>query len=73
MRLRRSDPAIIAVRSSASYLYDDLTEHYLIGEFALQVSERRDFLRWIMFLYSDFDYRWPPIGAPGRKLLYNLN
>jgi hypothetical protein len=39
--------------------YDDLSEHYLEGDYALSDGQRKDFARAVLFLKSDQEYRWP--------------
>lgn len=42
-----------------------MREHRLIGRHSIQPSERREVLRWILFLDSDLEYRWPRMSLPG--------
>ena len=53
------DPAITALWHFAWYFYDDFNRHRLAGRFKLHPTERREFLRWVLFLDSDDPYVWP--------------
>jgi hypothetical protein len=59
------DPAIAAFADMASLLYSDMEEHRLVGRHGIGPGERREVLRWILFLDSDFAYRWPKLPLPG--------
>jgi hypothetical protein len=48
------DRALWAVRERAWFLYDDTHTHRLM----LPREGRREVARWILFLYSDFEYEW---------------
>lgn len=50
-------------------LSSDMKEHRLVGRYSVGPGERREVLRWILFLDSDFEYRWPKISLPGISLL----
>lgn len=55
----KSDPALREIYKQIWFLYSDLKEHTLPGEQGLK-DETRSFLeRCILFLKSDFDFRWP--------------
>jgi hypothetical protein len=60
-RKRRSndDPAIMAVCTKAYFLYDDIRTHRMTGRWKLRPEHRTEVARWIVFLHSDFEYRWP--------------
>ncbi|MHC4447340.1 MAG: DUF1707 domain-containing protein [Planctomycetota bacterium] len=53
------DKVLWAVRELAWFFYDDLSTHTLTGKYALTRQERGDFARWILFLYSSQEYKWP--------------
>lgn len=53
------DAAVEAIGAMAWTLYDDLKEHKLDGRRRLSKPDRRVIARWILFLYSDEEYRWP--------------
>jgi hypothetical protein len=53
------DPAIYEIAWAAWFLYDDLHEHTLTAGYRVPGEYRRDIARWIIFLHSDEEYRWP--------------
>jgi len=53
------DPVIGAIYRYAWFLYDDLHKHKLCGEYALTKEARREIAKWLLFLYTDWEYRWP--------------
>ena len=55
------DPVIGAVFRNAWYLYDDVHKHRLRGEDALPGKARREVAKWLLFLYTDLEYRWPTL------------
>jgi hypothetical protein len=59
------DAAIPALADMAWLLYSDMKEHRLVGRHSIGPSERREVLRWILFLDGDFEYRWPKMSLPG--------
>jgi hypothetical protein len=59
------DAAIMAFADMAWLLYSDMKEHQLVGRHSIEPSERREVLRWILFLDNDFEYRWPRMSLPG--------
>jgi hypothetical protein len=61
----KADPAIWALDDTVWCLYDDIITHKLSGKYAIPNELKKDAARWLMFLYSDKEYRWPKIGAPG--------
>jgi hypothetical protein len=60
-----SDRAIKAIWGTAWCFYDDLKVHRLTGGHRLCPTQRREVLRWISFLDSDYEYVWPDISVPG--------
>ncbi len=56
---RSSDQAICPIYEFAWQLYDDLSTHRAEGRHALMPETRRMVARWILFLQSDLEYRWP--------------
>lgn len=40
-------------------LYDDLSQHKLTKQHQLPPEQRKDIARYILFLHSDLEYRWP--------------
>ena len=63
------DAAVKAITSSAWCFYDDFEKHKLKGNKALSKDLKKKLARWIMFLYTDLEYEWPPISAPGLRPL----
>jgi hypothetical protein len=61
----KQDPSITALADMAWLLYSDMKEHRLVGRHSIGPGERREVLRWILFLDSDFEYRWPKMPLPG--------
>ena len=59
------DAAIVACADMAWLLYSDMKEHRLVGRNSIAPSDLREVLRWILFLDSDLEYRWPTMGSPG--------
>ncbi len=64
------DPVIRALGDTLWGFYDDLEEHTLGGRFAVPRVLRKQAVRWIMFLHTDEEYRWPRISAPGMRAYY---
>lgn len=65
----RDDPAIVALADMAWLLYSDMKQHALVGPDSIGPSDRREVLRWIVFLDSDLEYRWPRMSLPGLQPL----
>lgn len=61
--LRSTDPAIKAIREQLWLIYDDLREHRAKGAWQPTASQREVVTRAILFLKSDFEYRWPAVPA----------
>jgi hypothetical protein len=69
---RSNDPAIYEVFWNGAWcLYDDLSEHRLIGPHRVPKDVRSDVARWVLFLKSSLEYEWPPF-PPRPRLLYLL-
>jgi hypothetical protein len=64
-----NDAAIMACADMAWLLYSDMKEHRLVGRNSIGPSDRREVLRWVLFLDSDFEYCWPRMGLPGLQPL----
>lgn len=56
---QHEDLALWAVYDNVWFLYDDMRTHRLIGGHALTPQGRTEVARWIMFLYTDQEYKWP--------------
>ena len=57
----------------AWFLYDDLHEHWLTGNYKLSSSDRKNVARWILFLENDLEYEWPVLPTVVRLALLPLN
>jgi hypothetical protein len=66
---KTEDAAIAAFTNMAWLLYSDMKEHRLVGRDSIGPSDRREVLRWILFLDSDFEYLWPKMQLPGTQPL----
>ena len=58
-----SDAAIVAFAGMAWLLYSDM--YKLVGRSAIEPNARREVLRWVLFLDSDYHYCWPKMYLPG--------
>lgn len=67
--IKTHDAGVKAIRDQAWMLYDDLRKHKLTGEWAIEDENRREVARWILFLKSDYEYRWP-VMRWWQKLLF---
>jgi hypothetical protein len=63
-----TDGAVGDILHAAWLLYDDLSEHYLVGPHALSRAQRRVLARVILFLKSDLEYQHP-VPSRARTLL----
>lgn len=59
------DPAVLAAFDWAWILYDDVRSHRLTGRDRPHPADRREVLRWIVFLDTDLPFVWP---GPQRNL-----
>ena len=66
---RSQDPAIRPIYEFAWQLYDDVSNHRAEGRHSLSPEARRMVARWILFLHSDLEYRWPRFSF---LQIYNL-
>jgi hypothetical protein len=66
------DAAIMAFAGMTWLLYNDMYEHRLIGRYAIEPGTRREVLRWVLFLDSDCQYRWPKMYLPGLQPLRRI-
>jgi hypothetical protein len=60
-----SDAAIVAFAGMAWLLYSDMYKRRLVGRYANEPGARREVLRWVLFLDSDYHYCWPKMYLPG--------
>ncbi len=61
------DPAVWAVQDTFWCLYDDFKEHKINEGWEMPKQIKTMMARWVMFLYSDEEYRWPKISCPGLR------
>ncbi len=57
--IRTKDAGVARVRQEMWYVYDDIRRHKLKGELALSEKQKETISRFILFLKSDVEYRWP--------------
>lgn len=55
----RNDPALWEIYVQVWFSYSDLKTHTLTGKYALSDTRRAFVERCILFMESDFDFRWP--------------
>ena len=53
------DPIIRPMLELSWFLYSDLKEHKLIGNYKLSDQSLKDIARYILFLHSNYEYEWP--------------
>ena len=58
----KTDPIIRALDDSLWASYEDISAHRLVGENAVPKDLKDRVARWLVFLYSDFEYQWPRIS-----------
>jgi len=68
-----SDPIIEALDDTLWSTYEDVFTHRLTGKSAPPDWAKQRVTRWLMFLYSDVEYRWPTIGNPGLRDLQRVS
>jgi hypothetical protein len=54
-----ADQAVVELKASAWYLYDDLREYRLASEDRPVPAVRSAVARWILFLGTDLEYEYP--------------
>lgn len=59
------DLAVQAIEDSLWLLYDDFEKHKLDAERTLPAATKSQMARWVMFLHTDEEYRWPTFRYPG--------
>ncbi len=57
--IRTKDAGVSRIRQEMWYVYDDIRRHKLKGEWALSKKQKETISRFILFLKSDVEYRWP--------------
>ncbi|GGY83770.1 hypothetical protein GCM10011613_30840 [Cellvibrio zantedeschiae] len=64
------DPALYAIEDTLWCFYDDFEEHTLKS---IPEETKALMMRWLLFLYSNEEYKWPKISSPGvRPIKYNF-
>jgi len=58
-KFRSEDAGLNEVVNQLWHCYDDLSTHKNSGKHRLSVESRSDIARYILFLQSDIEYRWP--------------
>ena len=67
------DEAIVEVFSNGGWLlYSDLKEYKLKGKDALESVVKKDVARWVLFLKSDCEYKWPDVPL-SQRILHSLS
>ncbi len=66
------DLAVSKIIDASWLLYSDLCEHRLTGKHALHRESRRIVTRWILFLYSNLEYRWPQRESSIRDIVLSI-
>jgi hypothetical protein len=59
------DPVIRTLDDSLWATYEDIGTHKLTGENTVSYDLKQRIARWLVFLYSDSEYRWPKISNAG--------
>ena len=60
-----NDPAIWAVEDTIWCYYDDFKEHKINDHWSVPAEVKTMMARWVMFLYTNYEYRWPKARYPG--------
>ena len=67
------DPIIVAIWDSLWPFYCDISKHKMNNEWQLPEEGKHKIAIWLLFLYSDEEYKWPKISYPGsRPMSYNI-
>ena len=61
--LESADPVIEAVEEATYWAFCNFGPKRFVGKHRLSPESRRDIARVVVFLRSDFEYRWPPERA----------
>ncbi len=62
-----SDPVVHAIWESLWRLHSELVVLTGRDVWVLPLGLKRKIANWLMFLYSDEEYRWPPIAEAGLR------
>lgn len=63
------DPVISAIEDSVWLFYDDFSKHKMKSDWALPKEAKELMARWIMFLHTDEEYKWPAFPHAGVRPL----
>jgi hypothetical protein len=67
-----NDRAIMEVFDKGGWLlYSDMKEYRLKGKDALSEKEKKEVARWVLFLKSEYEYKWPNIPF-NQRLLHSI-
>ena len=70
LEIKTSDPVVLAIYRTIYALAGDFAES-LASEFPKYSEMRRKLCRWILFLRSDYEYKWPQDkNFPGLRDVY---
>lgn len=65
------DKAIISIFSEGVwFLYDDLREYKLKGKYALSKEEKSLVARCVLFLKTNYEYKWPSVSIIERLISF---
>lgn len=59
------DPGVVAIEDMSWLIYSDNREHYANEDHFQNRQTRHEVARWILFLMTDLEYRWPKFRAVG--------
>jgi len=59
--INTKDKGVIEIRDNVWLIYDDLKRHKMEGKWALSKKQDTIVKRCIVFLKSDYEYRWPKL------------
>jgi hypothetical protein len=65
------DPVLRELEDTLWCFYDDFEEHKMRGRWKLPKQSRTTAARWVLFLHSDCEYKWPLFRYAGIRPLYS--
>ncbi len=66
------DPVILPIVEHSWCLYDDTKNHKLKGRYQLNQEALKTIARWILFLRSDQEYKWPYLDPLSPVMRFSL-
>ena len=63
------DAVIWAIEDSMWCFYDDFQKHKMKGDWALPKETKNIMSRWVMFLHTNEEYKWPGVRYAGVRPL----